>query len=79
MHFLQFGNDHSANPQRREVEEIEYLSKTYGVREVQFYDDTFTVMKKNVMRFCELMAAKDLNVSWAAVRADASARRWRMR
>ncbi|HEY6994418.1 MAG TPA: radical SAM protein [Xanthobacteraceae bacterium] len=53
------------------VEEIEYLNKTYGVREIQFYDDTFTVMKKNVMRFCELMAAKNLNVSWAAfVRAD---------
>src|SRR5262249_43111099 len=40
------------------VEEIEYLHKTYGVREIQFYDDTFTVLKKNVMRFCELMAAK---------------------
>ena len=53
------------------VEEIEYLSETYGVREIQFYDDTFTVLKKNVMRFCELMAAKNLNVSWAAfVRAD---------
>jgi radical SAM superfamily enzyme YgiQ (UPF0313 family) len=53
------------------VEEIEYLSKTYGVREIQFYDDTFTVLKKNVMRFCELMAAKNINVSWAAfVRAD---------
>lgn len=53
------------------VEEIEYLSQTYGIREIQFYDDTFTVLKKNVMRFCELMAAKNLNVSWAAfVRAD---------
>ena len=53
------------------VQEIEYLNKTYGVREIQFYDDTFTVMKKNVLRFCELMAAKKLNVSWAAfARAD---------
>src|SRR5262249_33259778 len=52
------------------VEEIEYLSETYGVREIQFYDDTFTVLKKNVMRFCELMAAKNLNVSWAAFVRD---------
>jgi radical SAM superfamily enzyme YgiQ (UPF0313 family) len=53
------------------VQEIEYLNKTYGIREIQFYDDTFTVLKKNVFRFCELMAAKKLNVSWAAfVRAD---------
>ena len=53
------------------VEEIEYLNRTYGVREIQFYDDTFTVMKKNVLRFCELMVAKKLNVSWVAfARAD---------
>lgn len=59
------------------VEEIEYLNRTYGVREIQFYDDTFTVMKKNVLRFCELMVAKKLNVSWVAfARADCFMRRW---
>ncbi|MGK5089834.1 radical SAM protein [Bdellovibrionota bacterium FG-2] len=53
------------------VEEIKHLKKTYGIREIQFYDDTFTVVKKNVLKFCELMETANLGVSWVAfVRAD---------
>ncbi len=53
------------------VEEIKYLRETYGIREIQFYDDTFTVAKKSVLRFCELMIEADLGVAWVAfVRAD---------
>jgi len=53
------------------VNEIEHLRRTYGIRQIQFYDDTFTVMKQNVMRFCALMKERKLGVSWAAfVRAD---------
>ncbi len=53
------------------VEEIKYLKKTYGIREIQFYDDTFTVMKPNVMKFCELMIKENLDITWAAfVRSD---------
>ena len=53
------------------VEEIRHLRETYGIREIQFYDDTFTVMKKNVMEFCRLMQEANLDISWAAfARAD---------
>lgn len=53
------------------VAEIEHLRDTYGIREIQFYDDTFTVNRKNVMRFCELMAERKVGVSWTAfIRAD---------
>ena len=53
------------------VEEIKHLKQAYGIREIQFYDDTFTVMKQNVMKFCSLMAEARLDVTWAAfVRAD---------
>lgn len=53
------------------VAEIKHLKNTYGIREIQFYDDTFTVMKKNVFRFCELMVQEKLDVTWAAfVRSD---------
>jgi len=55
----------------RVVEEIAHLRKFYGIREIQFYDDTFTVFKKNVMRFCQLMKQRKLGVSWTAfARAD---------
>lgn len=53
------------------VEEIAHLRKTYGIREIQFYDDTFTMFKGNVMKFCELMKERRLGVSWTAfVRTD---------
>ncbi|MCP4592664.1 MAG: radical SAM protein [bacterium] len=53
------------------VEEIAYLRRTYGIREIQFYDDTFTVLKKNALRFCRLMKERNLGVSWTAfVRTD---------
>jgi len=55
----------------RVVEEIEHLRDTFGIREIQFYDDTFTVNRKNVMRFCELMIERKVDVSWCAfIRAD---------
>lgn len=53
------------------VKEIEHLRDTYGIREIQFYDDTFTVNRKNVLRFCELMIERKVGVSWVAfIRAD---------
>ncbi len=55
----------------RVVEEIAHLRRTYGIREIQFYDDTFTIMKKNALRFCRLMKERRLGVSWTAfVRTD---------
>ncbi|MHC4606667.1 MAG: B12-binding domain-containing radical SAM protein [Planctomycetota bacterium] len=53
------------------LEEIKYLRRTYGIREIQFYDDTFTVRRKNVLRFCELMAKANTGITWACfIRAD---------
>ena len=53
------------------IEEIKWLYETYGIREISFYDDTFTVMKKNVLEFCELMAKENMGITWSAfVRAD---------
>lgn len=55
----------------RAVEQIKHLNKHYGIRQIQFYDDTFTVMKKNVLRFCELMQRENLGVTWSAyIRGD---------
>jgi radical SAM superfamily enzyme YgiQ (UPF0313 family) len=50
---------------RKVVDEIAYLRNTYGVREIQFYDDTFTVMKNNVFQFCELMEERKLGVTFS--------------
>ena len=55
----------------RVADEIEYLHRDFGIRQIQFYDDTFTVMRRNAERFCEEMIARKLPVSWIAyVRSD---------
>lgn len=48
------------------IAEIEHLQAHFGVREVVFYDDTFTLQKSRVMRFCELMLKRGINLSWSA-------------
>lgn len=53
------------------AEQIRHLRENYGIRQVQFYDDTFTVMKKFVLEFCERMTEMDLGVTWNAyIRGD---------
>jgi len=48
------------------VEQIKHLRQKYGVRQIQFYDDTFTVAKQNVMEFCRRMVADKVEVTWIA-------------
>jgi len=53
------------------VEQIKHLYHEYGIRQFQFYDDTFTVLKKNCLEFCERLAAEKLDVSWIGfIRGD---------
>lgn len=52
-------------PAAKVVEEIIHLRDAYGLREIQFYDDTFTVMKKNVLEFCRLMYEKKVGVTFS--------------
>ena len=53
------------------VQWIETLRYQYGIRQIQFYDDTFTVARKRVLRFCELLIRKRIDISWTAyIRGD---------
>lgn len=47
------------------VAEIEKLQARYGIREVSFYDDTFTIYKQTVLRFCELIAERNIDITWS--------------
>ena len=48
------------------VDEIEMLVDKYRVKEINFWDDTFTLVKKRVMEICELLIEKNLDVIWCA-------------
>ena len=49
----------------RVIEHIELLQKKYGIREISFYDDTFTANQKNVTELCRLILEKKIRLSWS--------------
>ncbi len=48
------------------VGEMAHLVEDYGVREIMFYDDVFTMKKKRVYEICSLIAERGLKVRWEA-------------
>lgn len=60
-----------ARSPERVVQQIKLLREKFGIRQIQFYDDTFTVFKKHVLDFCERLAAENLGITWTAyIRGD---------
>lgn len=54
----------------RVVEEISYVMKEYGAREVYFDDDDFTIDKAYVYEICSLIIKEKLDIRWSCM-ADA--------
>lgn len=55
------------------VDEIGYLVKRFGVREIHFEDDNLTLKKEHIEGICNLILRRGIKVSWATpngVRAD---------
>lgn len=49
------------------VNEIFFLADNYGIREITFYDDTFTASKERTIGFCELLIQKRIHISWSCM------------
>lgn len=49
---------------RNIIDEIKILQKNYGIREVCFYDDTFTLFKNVVREFCEIIKNEKIDLTW---------------
>jgi len=49
------------------IGEIELLMSKHKIREISFYDDTFSAYKKNVLRFCELIREKNIDLTWTCM------------
>jgi len=47
------------------LDELELLSKRYGVRDISFWDDTFTLSHARVMRICEGILEQELPIIWS--------------
>jgi radical SAM superfamily enzyme YgiQ (UPF0313 family) len=48
------------------VGEMEYLQDRWGVREIMFYDDVFTMHRKRVYEICQLIRKRRLRIRWEA-------------
>lgn len=46
------------------VDEIEMLVKTYGVKEIAFFDDNLSVSKKRMIGICDEIIRRKLKIKW---------------
>jgi len=46
------------------IEEIKMLQKNYGIKEIMFYDDTFTTYRHKVKEFCKKIIDEKIDISW---------------
>jgi radical SAM superfamily enzyme YgiQ (UPF0313 family) len=50
----------------RVIEEIKFLIKTQGIREVAFWDDNFLINEAWIDRFCDLLDKERIKIPWSA-------------
>ncbi len=50
---------------RKVAEEVKLLQDRYGIREVCFYDDTFSAVKREVQAFCQAVRELKLDLTWS--------------
>ena len=49
---------------KRVVDEIEILVKEFGIKDIQMFDDTFTLDPKRTENICKGIIERNINVSW---------------
>ncbi|MGA7827733.1 MAG: glycosyltransferase, partial [Geobacteraceae bacterium] len=59
-----WGKRYTCMSAERIVADIEHLITTYGARGIYFREDNFTLDKKRLTRFCELMLERNIKVPW---------------
>jgi radical SAM superfamily enzyme YgiQ (UPF0313 family) len=66
-----FGQRYRARSAQSVFDEMMHLQKDYGIREVHFMDDTFTIQRGRVERLCDLLIESRLDMAWMCfVRAN---------
>ncbi|MCS7132689.1 MAG: B12-binding domain-containing radical SAM protein [Aigarchaeota archaeon] len=63
---LQFGKGWRSHSVDRVIDELKILSEEFGVKEVEFLDDTFTLNPKRVEEISKRVVEEKLDISWSA-------------
>ncbi|VAX23984.1 hypothetical protein MNBD_NITROSPINAE02-2206, partial [hydrothermal vent metagenome] len=67
------GQNYRVRSPEKVVDEIEKLVSEFGFKSVYFDDDTFNLGKKRILKICEEMGKRKLDIKWGAMaRADTS-------
>jgi radical SAM superfamily enzyme YgiQ (UPF0313 family) len=59
-----FGNYTSFLNAEKIFDIIKYLINNFNVKQVNFYDDTFTLNKKRVIELCRLIISNNIKIDW---------------
>lgn len=59
-----FMNKFRTRSAKNVVDEIESVVKEFGIKEILFYDDTFTLNQRRVMEICREINRRGLNIEW---------------
>ncbi|OGO18152.1 MAG: hypothetical protein A2Z15_02415, partial [Chloroflexi bacterium RBG_16_50_11] len=59
-----FGSRFRAQSPDRVIDEVVYLQQKFGVKEIAFYDDSFTLDKKRVHAIADKIIEKGLKIAW---------------
>jgi radical SAM superfamily enzyme YgiQ (UPF0313 family) len=63
--YRMFGNKARTRSARNIINEIKLLINNYGIKEICFYDDVFTLFKKNVKEFCSIIIDEKIDITWS--------------
>jgi anaerobic magnesium-protoporphyrin IX monomethyl ester cyclase len=59
-----FGKKYRVNSPNYVVSEIKFLIERFGVREIKFYDDSFTLNRQRVLEICRQFKEHKIDVQW---------------
>jgi radical SAM superfamily enzyme YgiQ (UPF0313 family) len=60
-----FGRNYTTKSTEKIIKEIRYLVEEFGIKEIMFYDDTFTFKRDRIIELCDEMIKNDLVVPWS--------------
>lgn len=47
------------------VEQMEFLIRSFGIRDITIYDDIFPLFRPRLLRICELIRSRGLDLTWS--------------
>ena len=59
-----FGRGYRWRSPKNVVDEMQLVNEKYGIDQVTFYDDAFTVNRERVFKICEELHARKLDMTW---------------